>query len=176
VQANFLFFNFSPFTFRTKPAALLVAFFVFFNFTFAPYAGALTVPINPELQKDMFSAVLFVSRTISKMSSAISDKIAPADDSSKPENKKPSENSGKTAKKNVFIQNEKTENSAQNLSSGVKTIKFFDSSQVSPGLLKRFDRRIVFYFLESIIYYISCKKPYDISSFNNNAVFNKKPS
>ena len=76
MQTNRLFLYCSRSVFFKKTMSLLISFFLLFNFLFSPYAQSVNLNAETRIQKDVFSAVLFVSETISKISMAVSNKFA----------------------------------------------------------------------------------------------------
>jgi hypothetical protein len=178
VQTNCLFFyNFRSVALR-KITALFVVSFLLFNLIFSPHAEPVNLNIETKIQKDAFSAVLFVSETIGKVSMSISNMLALKSDFSKVPQKSESDNPEPVTGKDALflsqmLQNKKADNGSfyiSKISSGI----FYSAFSAEPYMRKRKHRDIVSDFLEQLLCYISSKNTCDnIASVNNINLFTK---
>ena len=154
-----------------KAAAFFVGAVIIFNSILAvPFEKGNISPVA-DAQKDVFSAVMFVSDAIGKISYSFSCRIS--DRSHIPDNaaKKHSKNENIISKKSfVLIVNENRERKSvknfYNLFLNMKTsYADFAVDKSPPGDIFRVDRRIIFVFFVLMIFYISSKRPKD-ASFN----------
>lgn len=157
--------------------AFFIASFLLFNFIFSPYAKTINISNETKIQKDAFSAVLFVSETIGKISRSITDMFALKSSFAESSSEKKSEKSETATDMNIVflsqLKNKKTDNTGASVFK-IHLKGIFDSTfAYEPHLRKRVDGGIVSNFLERLLLYISSKNTYDnIAALNNiNSLF-----
>ncbi len=149
----------------TKAMTFFVIVVLFFNCAFAGIAGSIKADGVAEVQKDIFSAVMFVSEAISKISMNLSEKIYPyAKTASKTSEDK--QKKEETAPVKDFILISQTQNIKQLKDLSVYTVLKSQISEQKGFVLKswsalRVDRSIALIFLMLMIFFIFTKKPYD---------------
>lgn len=164
---------------KVKIISKAITFFVivtlFFNCAFAGIAGNINTSGAVDAQKDIFSAVMFVSEVISEISMNLSEKIYPyAKASSKTAESKQKKEEAVPVNDLILIN--QIENLNQFKDFSAYTVLKSQVSEEKGFVLKsslalRVDRSIALIFLMLMIFFIFTKKPYDdITIYNLNNI------
>ncbi len=179
MQTNRLFLYCSRSVFFKKTMSLLISFFLLFNFLFSPYAQSVNLNAETRIQKDVFSAVLFVSETISKISMAVSNKFAlKSGVSSSDSQPEPDERDNSPADGIVFfnpVQSKNADCANMQLCRTLPKKTFIYPLLQQWRQRKRIDKSIASDFLKCMLFYILSKSAYDGIAFKNgiNCLFFK---
>lgn len=169
---------------KTKIISRAMAFFViaalFFNCAFAGMAGSVNVSEAAEVQKNVFSAVMFVSDVISKISVNLSEKISPYAKTSSAQSDGKQKNDEAVPRQDFILASQTQQ---------IKQIKDFSSYVFSKAAVSAYgsfggktaavfkaDRSIAFIFLILMIFFIFTKNPYDDAAISHSNNINIEPS